>query len=126
MDDIGLLSLILSILPPRYSVEAKVAGNSITVKIKNVGMRSVQITDLCLTDSSQKAFICIEGGGPGKLNWDNNFEFPKTLSRDEQCTCVLYWAESIFQPFQNELRLRVTVWSSRDQRIHSSWLKLIK
>lgn len=88
----NVLDWVLKILPPFFSVQAEneLASSNIRVTVKNCGFRTLHLTDLCICDDKKNVLLCIVGGSAGKLNWDCNFNFPKSLARDEPCNCVIY------------------------------------
>lgn len=87
----SLVDLILMLWPISFKVYVKkeIGSTNINVRIQNSGIHIVHITDVCICDENKNALICINGGKASKLDWSSNFNFPKTLIRNEPCNCVI-------------------------------------
>lgn len=87
----SLLDLILMLWPISFKVyvEKGAGSTNINVRVQNSGIHIVHITDICICNQDKNVLICINSGKGSVLGWNSNFNFPKTLIRNEPCNCVI-------------------------------------
>jgi hypothetical protein len=126
-ESFNILDWILKILP-LFSVKAENERDSsnIRVTVQNCGFRTLHLIDLCICDEKKNVLSCIVGGSASKLSWDRNFKFPKSLTRDEPCSCVIYLpiTAGFVRDRQRPLHIKVKATISTEKSKFSKTVKI--